>query len=340
MDTEIPPKGRINWIDWAKFLAITAVVFCHTPQPHDSFLKFYIGIFHMPLFFFISGYLTKARKNTKEELSKWKRSIIIPYFIYNLIFYPYWLIRLYVDNSGNIGLFDYLVRPFVGLFFLQIDTPISCSVNGVTWFLVVLIIMRTTVLLCNKTHHSVSHLFFIALIFAILFISNTYYKGFDSLTIVGLLKCMPLYLLGFITRKYNILTNTSSIQNLISAFMLICISVVFGIIYRDTDSFTIEMISFYIVLVTATYGFMFLCKLLDSLKSSVIVNMSLGTLMIMGLHWMFIGTTNFVIERILHLQTGIEYSWYISILFALAIDFAIYPLIIFAKKKMPILLGK
>ena len=333
-------NSRINWIDWTKFIAITIVVFEHIPQPQDSFLKFYIGIFHMPLFFFISGYLTKVRKDSKEEFSKWKRSIIIPYFIYNLIFYPYWLIRLYVDNGGNIGVFDYLIKPFVGLFFLQIDTPISCSVNGVTWFLVALIVMRTTVLLCNKCRHSTLYMILISLLFVILFIINSHDNLINALTIDGLLKSMPIYLLGFITRKYNILNNTSFMQSFIWAFVLICVSVVCGIIYHDTNSFVTEMISFYAVLITAIYGFMFLCKLLDNLKSSIIVNLSLGTLMIMGLHWMYIGTTNFALERILHLQTGIVYSWYIAIIFALAIDMAIYPLIIYAKKKMPILLGK
>ncbi len=340
MDSILVNNSRINWIDWAKFFAITMVVFCHIPQPRDSFLKFYIGIFHMPLFFFISGFLTKERKDTKEELSKWKRSLIIPYFIYNLIFYPYWLIRLYVDNGSNIGSFDYLIKPIIGLFFLQIDTPVSCSVNGVTWFLVALMVMRTTVHFCVKSRHSMLNMMLITLLFVILFIINSCYDLFDSLTVVGLLKCMPLYLLGFITHKYDILNNNSTKHNLIYAIAFICISVICGKIYHDTNSFVIEMLSFYIVLLTATYGFMFLCKLLDSQKSSIIVNLSLGTLMIMGLHWMYIGTTNFVLEHILHLQTGIEYPWYLAILFALAIDFAIYPLIISAKKHMPILLGK
>jgi len=338
MDNRIAINARINWIDWAKCIAITMVVFCHIPQ--DSFLKFYIGIFHMPLFFFISGYLTKVRKDTKEELSKWKRSIIIPYFLYNLIFYPYWVIRLYVDNGGNIGLFDYLVKPFIGLLLLQIDTPISCSVNGVTWFLVALIIMRMTVHLCSKSRYSTLYMQLISLFFILFFTINSYYELFDSLLIVDLLKCMPLYVLGFLTRKFSFLNNTPKKNNFIWTILLIFISVVCGKIYHDTNSFVIEMISFYVVLVTATYGFMFLCKLLDSQKSSIMVNLSLGTLMIMGLHWMYIGTTNFVLEHILHLQTGIEYPWYISIIFALAIDMAIYPLIIYAKKKMPILLGK
>lgn len=333
-------SSRINWIDWAKCIAITIVVFEHIPQPHESFLKFYIGIFHMPLFFFISGYLTKVRKGTKEEFSKWKRSLIIPYFIYNLIFYPYWVIRLYVNSSSNIGLFDYLVKPIIGLFFLQIDTPISCSVNGVTWFLVALLIMRMTVHLCNKSQHSTLFMILITLSFIIMFIINSHDGLIDALTIDGLLKSMPLYMLGFVTRKYDIFNNNSTKHNLTCAIVFIGISVVCGKIYHDTYSFAIEMISFYAVLVTATYGFMFLCKLLDCKKSSIMVNLSLGTLMIMGLHWMFIGTTNFVLEQILHLQTGIEYPWHMAILFALAIDFSIYPLIIFAQKNMPILLGK
>ena len=340
MDNRSLTNNRINWIDWAKFFAITMVVFCHIPQPQDSFLKFYIGIFHMPLFFFISGYLTKVRKDTKEEFSKWKRSLIIPYFIYNLIFYPYWVIRLYVDNGGDIGLFDYLVKPIIGLFLLQIDTPISCSVNGVTWFLVALIIMRMIVHFCSKSRYSTFYMIFIALLSVLLFIITSQYESFDSFTRDGVFKCMPLYLLGFITRKHDILNSISPKYNLIWAVLLIFISVVCGKIYHDTNSFVIEMVSFYIVLVTATYGFMFLCQLLDSQKSSIMVDLSLGMLMIMGLHWMYIGTTNFVLEHLLHLQTGIEYPWYISILFALAIDFAIYPLIIFAKKHMPILLGK
>lgn len=51
-------NNRLNWIDWAKAIAITFVVFGHIPEERSSFILNYIVTFHMPLFFFISGYLT------------------------------------------------------------------------------------------------------------------------------------------------------------------------------------------------------------------------------------------------------------------------------------------
>ena len=41
---------RINWIDWAKFLAITMVVFGHIPEEEGSFLPNYVCTFHIPFF--------------------------------------------------------------------------------------------------------------------------------------------------------------------------------------------------------------------------------------------------------------------------------------------------
>ena len=44
---------RICWIDWAKTYAIILVVWAHiSPILHDE-----IFLFHMPLFFMISGFL-------------------------------------------------------------------------------------------------------------------------------------------------------------------------------------------------------------------------------------------------------------------------------------------
>ena len=58
MGNTIIITNRLIWIDWAKALAITLVVFGHTPIEKGNFLQNYIVVFHMPLFFFISGFLT------------------------------------------------------------------------------------------------------------------------------------------------------------------------------------------------------------------------------------------------------------------------------------------
>jgi len=160
------------------------------------------------------------------------------------------------------------------------------------------------------------------------------------MTIEGLFKCMPLYLLGYLTKQYHWLERISLKRDIVGALTLICISVGATFVYRDSDSFTYQMIAFYIVLITATYGTLYLCKIFNSITSSIIINISTGTLMIMGLHWMFIGTTNFILEHLFSMNNGITYSWPLAILFAICIDIVIYPFIILAKKYMPLLLGK
>lgn len=51
---------RINWIDYAKVLGMFLVIFGHTMQ-QPPLQQVHIGIysFHMPLFFFLSGFLYK-----------------------------------------------------------------------------------------------------------------------------------------------------------------------------------------------------------------------------------------------------------------------------------------
>lgn len=46
-------KERLDWIDFAKGIGIILVVWAHT----RGFFTNYIEQFHMPLFFFVSGYL-------------------------------------------------------------------------------------------------------------------------------------------------------------------------------------------------------------------------------------------------------------------------------------------
>jgi len=332
--------NRINWIDWAKCVAITMVVFGHIPQPNASFLQSYICIFHIPLFFFISGYLTKVRSTIKEELQKCFRSLIIPYFLYHLFFYPYWAIRLYIDSGVDFSVFDYLIKPFVGLFFLQIETSISSPVNGAMWFIAVLFIMRIIAHICNHTEKTLFYMTIISFLSIVLYVYTVHKNILRTTAIDGLLCCIPVYLLGYTTKQYHWLDRNFLKRDVCYAFFLIWISVVASYVYRGNESFTFRMIAFYIVLLSATYGILFLCKVLNNMSTSIIKNISIGTLVIMGLHWMFIGTTNYILEHILSLNTGIQYSWPIAIFFALAIDASIYPIILFSKKYFPTLIGK
>lgn len=333
-------KDRINWIDWAKCIAITMVVFGHIPQPADSFLVFYICTFHIPFFFFISGYLTKVRLESKEELKKCIQSLIIPYILYNIIFYPYWAIRQYIDSGVNFSVFEYVIKPLIGLPFLQINSPISSSVNGAMWFVAVLLIMRLTVFLCNHSSKPILYLKLIAVLNVCLFVFVNYIGTSLPLTIEGLLRCMPLYILGYLTKRYKWLDENSIHRDIKRAIILLFISIVIYYIHRSSNCFIYHITTFYVVNISASFGILYLCKSLNNINSPILVNISIGTIMIMGLHWMFIGTTNFIIEHLLSMNTGITYSWVVAIIFAICIDAVIYPMIIYAKKHFTILLGR
>ena len=60
-------RERKYWIDYLKAIAIYLVILGHLPD--ELHIKWGIYLFHMPLFFIISGYLYKPRK-VKDEIKK------------------------------------------------------------------------------------------------------------------------------------------------------------------------------------------------------------------------------------------------------------------------------
>lgn len=99
---------RIAWVDHAKAIGIVLVVLGHTWGLSTLTMNL-IYSFHMPLFFFLSGFLLKERylnKNFWEYLARLVRSLVIPYVCFWLISYIYWLLThaLTLDPTKYYGL--------------------------------------------------------------------------------------------------------------------------------------------------------------------------------------------------------------------------------------------
>jgi hypothetical protein len=82
------------------------------------------------------------------------------------------------------------------------------------------------------------------------------------------------------------------------------------------------------------------CKLLDSIKLDFVTNLSIGTLVIIGLHAPVISFINFTLEHTIHIEGVICYQWYEALPIALLITAILYPIILFFQAKMPWMLGK
>lgn len=88
---------RNSYIDAIKGLGIFLVVLGH----HKTILSEYIYSFHMPLFFLLSGIFHKNYSNYKIFLEKKIKNLIIPYFIFSISLFLFWLMvgRKYGESA-------------------------------------------------------------------------------------------------------------------------------------------------------------------------------------------------------------------------------------------------
>lgn len=85
--------GRIHFIDAIKALGIVLVVYGHAPGTALA-AKTLIYSFHMPLFFFISGYLLRADRLAARPLATVRdlaRSLLLPYLFFFVLSLAWWL---------------------------------------------------------------------------------------------------------------------------------------------------------------------------------------------------------------------------------------------------------
>ena len=114
---------RINWIDWAKAIAVCSVVFCHLPQSQEWFYYRYMQATTITVFFFISGYLKKDHGSQLANWRKYWQGLVLPYLLYNVIVYPYWLIRYYLQQ-GCLPDCLTAMKPIIGALLLEHESSL------------------------------------------------------------------------------------------------------------------------------------------------------------------------------------------------------------------------
>lgn len=135
---------RQAWIDLAKVLGIWLVVLGHMPHSSPA-LKTFIFSFHMPLFFFISGYLAKP-KPLGETVKQGGWRLLLPYLLYGLISWAWWLALAGWRQPSLLASptlwHDQLLLPGLGLLYgVGYSTSQSAMTNPPLWFLVGLFVV-------------------------------------------------------------------------------------------------------------------------------------------------------------------------------------------------------
>ena len=328
-------------MDWAKFLAVALTIPCHIPQALGAQPVTYFEVSLLACLMFNAGYLKKERTNLKEEVRKYGYQLGIPYIIYNILFYPYWLIRFYSEH-GTMPTLAESLRPIYGALLLQANNHFAEELNPVTWFIAALFIMHLILDLCFKIKHGSWLMGGFCIAGMGVYVAHKAGYVPAHFVVIGIAKSLIFYYMGFLCRRYHAF-ETCNFKKYLGWFI---ITLIISIILFDyhagcEENFTMHMISYFPAVLFGLLAFIYFCKLLNGIRSKIVINYSNGTMAFIGLHWMMVGFIRHgILKPIFHVSTDYIYTPLEAYGLGLLVTILLYPLILFFQTKMPWMLGK
>lgn len=247
-------------------IAIILVLIGHKGAGFETFNNwFYIYSYHMAIFIFISGYFFSIKNilNLKSYIWKKVKSLIIPYYIYNLIY------GIIVTILRKNGIVDFGNDLSLKSFFIDgwIDGQ-PYMLNLATWFVLSLFLIQISFsfirLLCEKIKFNNEYLILATLlIFGISTIAITNSEITISpyfLPILRVLFLLPFFQFGYIYKnKLEKIDNINSIFYFGILFIAIqLVKLYAGNNFYDYYCVEMEFKSFYILAyITSFIGILF-----------------------------------------------------------------------------------
>lgn len=317
-------QKRILWIDYAKVLGMYLVILGHTMlTPPLQYLQCIIYAFHMPLFFFISGFLHKSKKNNKEFFLACIKTLLIPFLFFNLLE----LIPNILNNHENLYLTTLNFLKEMGIGFFRGYPPV-----GPSWFILCLLWMKFLLWGCTKICRTQKSLIYtILLLTMITYVLDkmTYIQSIRILCIGNALLSFPFYAIGYITKLNYKQFKTYLNKNL----LFIPIIILFFVVQYYNTMTSLQSCTtgkdFILMLITGFAGTLISIKICTYFKSEnpLIYTLSAGSIVILCTH-------GFILNMTINKYTigGEIYSplWYIySIIGCILIMLIEYPLIKF-----------
>ena len=81
LDSQVPVKKRIDWIDVSRGIAFLMVIYRHLGDyKNDSIMRYFMPVF-LSIFFFVSGYLFKEKQSFLKVFEQRTRTLFLPFLI-------------------------------------------------------------------------------------------------------------------------------------------------------------------------------------------------------------------------------------------------------------------
>lgn len=324
---------RQYWVDVAKSIGIYLIVFGHLPAivsshtPTSDFLVSFLWTFHVPLFFFISGFLNKSSP-PGALLKRITFRLVIPYI---LIYLTTVLVVVAFGNRFYVATVNTVGEMLLGIFWGT--KTYEGYVNVVLWFLPVLVIVE---LIFNLLIQKSKWVYIPFLVTSIYIYQTGNYDLFFSIDLA--LLSLNYYIIGIYARKYNLVQffREVSLWILILFFMVLFAFTLLFAYYGNvwyTGSFYLTSLMGAIVGIAMVVSLSVLIERTTKQQSFVIF-ISSNTLFIFCFH-MF--SNSFAVE--LMEKMGFQESARSSLITALLSILMLIPFIPLTRRFFPQMLG-
>lgn len=309
---------RMNWIDWIKAIGMFLIVYGHT---HPEKLAVYIYTFNVPLFFIVSGFLSKREKDLKIFLEKTFYNLILPVMIVVVVSYLWYTTKhLILGDYSLTSIFKFIIGSLVG----------AQAYLGRCWFVYTLIVLKAiyqfTPTYCEKTLTAV-----LLVIFTIIALILSFYKIHLGYSPINVFISYHFFCIGLILKKYKLQIN--NFHNIYVEVMLFFISLLFIYICGKYNGYVWVYINgygenFLLYLIGGVSGMVLvyvISKWLNKIKLSIVRDISFGTIVILGFHYNLIGMIDNITSN--------------KIIISIIIMLLFVPFIRFCEKYFPYVLG-
>lgn len=244
----VKKQEKVAWIDSVKGIGIVLVVFGHI---FSGKVTQAIYLFHMPLFFFMGGYLLNVSTDRKYFLYKKSIQLLIPYLVYLTVLYvPQEVIHIL---RGEDTVIKGLIRPVIG-------GKMLFGWVSVFWFVSCFFITQQ---LLNYVLSRFSKAVVVRIMLACLVLAYTNQILFPkvwftwSLNVVFL--SLPVMYLGTIYRKNQLWFNSEVLA-------IFCFVVVVFTWFDDQNTLDMKSNYYGIPLISLTSGLILIAGLVQILK--------------------------------------------------------------------------
>ena len=322
LSLSLSSRKRLDWIDWMKTIGIYLIVLGHFCSIGEKF----IYVFHVPLFFVISGFLCK--KECDEHLF-WKKlwfNLGVPMLIMTAIYILYICILQLLDGTFEPKLIYWCVRKvLLGI----------VSGFGNLWFVYTLIILKIIFqYISSKTFLYSLVVVMLALAFVYNKTAPTAFPFFIKApnAVVDVCTAYPFFMLGVFLQQYN---KFNELDGKVKMFLLFVCGLLLVAISNHYNGYVAmfhcdyggDMFWFLVGGVAGSMMVFALSKLVGH-ASMIIITISRGTIIILGLQMLFIDLTRCMFQ-----------ASYYDILFAAIIVVMFVPIIKLVEKYFPLMVG-